>query len=387
LLKFDISNNNIGAEGGNALAAVLKDNQVITDLNFTSNHLGANSDMSGVIAIAAVIGGMGGLTSLHLANNELGQIVLAAGWRSKYDVAGYPPWVGPDGQEQQEKPGKPEGAIAFSDAIRIHEMGALRSLHVGLNQIPEKEMMEIMDIVASKESIEMFCEVPFKDKTLSELDVSRKNLGTEGALVVAKYLHDNEALTRLSMSKNKLGTKEAGQALGNMLKANSILTELDVSNNTEYDGSIKYDGSGFAQGVSKGLTDNRALTKFNISKCELMAEGGKALAAGLKGNQVITELNISNNDLLCWKSGAENADTSGIIAIADAIPDMRALTSLNLSSNHVEVQGAKAVAEAIKVTVRLKKIPFACRSDVSFNCWCLPISTGQCGVVDTYLWW
>ena len=40
----------------------------------------------------------------------------------------------------------------------------------------------------------------------------------------------------------------------------------------------------------------------------------------------------------------------GIIAIANAIPDMRALTSLNLSSNNLKVEGAEIVAEAIKVT-------------------------------------
>jgi hypothetical protein len=117
---------------------------------------------------------------------------------------------------------------------------------------------------------------------------------------------------------------------------------------TEADFSNKHLGVGGAIIISAWISqkDNRALTKFNISKCELMAEGGKALAAGLKGNQVITELNISNNDLLCWKS-CENADTSGIIAIADAIPDMRALTSLNLASNIFGVEGAKIIAAVL----------------------------------------
>jgi hypothetical protein len=40
----------------------------------------------------------------------------------------------------------------------------------------------------------------------------------------------------------------------------------------------------------------------------------------------------------------------GIIALANAIPDMGALTSLNLSSNNLKAEGAKLVAEAIKVT-------------------------------------
>jgi hypothetical protein len=40
----------------------------------------------------------------------------------------------------------------------------------------------------------------------------------------------------------------------------------------------------------------------------------------------------------------------GVIAIANAIPNMGALTSLNLSSNRLEDEGAKSIAEAIKVT-------------------------------------
>ena len=68
------------------------------------------------------------------------------------------------------------------------------------------------------------------------------------------------------------------------------------------------------------LSDNRAMTKFDISSNDIRAEGGKALAAGLKGNQMITELNISSNGL--GQIAPYQDDTSGVIAIADAIKDM-----------------------------------------------------------------
>jgi hypothetical protein len=57
---------------------------------------------------------------------------------------------------------------------------------------------------------------------------------------------------------------------------------------------------------------------------------------------VITELNISSNYLGCDSN--LDADTSGITAIANAIPDMRALTSLNLAVNGLGVEGAKIIA-------------------------------------------
>jgi hypothetical protein len=55
-------------------------------------------------------------------------------------------------------------------------------------------------------------------------------------------------------------------------------------------------------------------------------------------------------------------EAEGIIAIANAMPDMRAMTSLNLSSNYLEPEGAKIVAKAIKVkcTTAVILVPYLC---------------------------
>ena len=89
----------------------------------------------------------------------------------------------------------------------------------------------------------------------------------------------------------------------------------------------------------------------------LCAAGGKALAEALSGNKVMTELDISSNYLgeATW-GGA--ADMSGVIAICNAIPTMRALTNLNMSNNALggyyskgkwisDITGIKALAAAI----------------------------------------
>ena len=71
----------------------------------------------------------------------------------------------------------------------------MTSLHVGMNFIPEKEMKEIITIAMCMDSMKILCEVPIKDKALTMLDISGKNLGMEGALAVAEYLRDNGAMT------------------------------------------------------------------------------------------------------------------------------------------------------------------------------------------------
>ena len=116
---------------------------------------------------------------------------------------------------------------------------------------------------------------------------------------------------------------------------------------------------------------------LSLKSNDLGADGGKALAEGLKGNNVITELNIADNDLADY-----GRDMSGVIILADVIKDMGAMTSLNLASNRLGAEGAKIVAEAIKVTKctpAIILVPFSCPSDFSINCCCLLLSAGYEG--------
>jgi hypothetical protein len=117
-----------------------------------------------------------------------------------------------------------EGAIML--APEIVDNGAMTSLDVGMNNIPEKEMKEIMAIAASMESMKMLCKVPFKDKTITKLDVSGKNLGTEGALVVAEYLRDNGAMTSLNLASNHIchyGNMDGIKAISSAIKVLAII--------------------------------------------------------------------------------------------------------------------------------------------------------------------
>ena len=77
MTKFDISSNDIRAEGGKALAEGLKGNQMTKELNFSGNNLGYNSNLgtgtSGIITIADDIPGMGALSIANVMGNRIGQ--------------------------------------------------------------------------------------------------------------------------------------------------------------------------------------------------------------------------------------------------------------------------------------------------------------------------
>jgi hypothetical protein len=173
---------------------------------------------------------------------------------------------------------------------------------------------------------------------------------------------------KLSLANNRFATrsnaKEAGAALGEMLKKNSVLTELDLSANAPLNLDVGTDGPAFAQEMSKGMADNGALMKLDFSRNILLAEGGKALAEGLQGNLVITELNIASNDLTITatpsgtrktrKTRSDDFDSSGIDALADVIPGMRAMIKLDARNNSIDGRCKDALQSAVGSTYVFK---------------------------------
>jgi hypothetical protein len=142
----------------------------------------------------------------------------------------------------------------------------MTSLHVGQNHIPAKEMGKIMTIAMRMDNMKILCEVPIKDKTLTELDVSGKNLGTEGALVVAGYLDGNGAISSVNLLKNDIGPDQA-EALVSMLTEHPTLNSLcgNKGNETELDMSGKMRGTEDAIMLAAEVVDNGAISKFTFS--------------------------------------------------------------------------------------------------------------------------
>jgi hypothetical protein len=147
----------------------------------------------------------------------------------------------------------------------------------------------------------------------------------------------------------------------------------------------------------------------------LISIGPAAIANAIKDMRAMTSLNISSNNIgklvppegwsnqysdgsgewshtdgrkqRGWPAGSK---PQGVIALADGIKNMGAMTSLNLASNGLGAEGAKIVAEAIKVTMCAPAIilaSFSCPSDFSINCCCLPLSAGYGGTIEVYFWW
>jgi hypothetical protein len=106
-----------------------------------------------------------------------------------------------------------------------------------------------------------------------------------GIIVVANAIKDMGALSVLSLKMNGLGTKEAGMVLGGMLKVNSVLKELDLSDNRPFIGD---DPVGFAQGLAAGIKDNGAMSSLNLTHNRLGAKGATNITTAVEVRTIYT---------------------------------------------------------------------------------------------------
>ena len=117
-------------------------------------------------------------------------------------------------------------------------------------------------------------------------------------------------------------------------------------------------GVGGAIIISAWIThkDEGAMTVLNVNKNNLWAPGLKHLAEALAHNQTLTELDISENSAT-ESASVSSGDMSGIIALANAIPDMGALSVLSLKKNSLGQEndrgGMQALSDMLKVNTVL----------------------------------
>jgi Ran GTPase-activating protein (RanGAP) involved in mRNA processing and transport len=227
----------------------------------------------------------------------------------------------------------------------------LTSLHVGKNNIPKKEAREIMGIAMHMDSMKVLCEVPFKDKTLTELDVSGKNLGTEGALVVAEYLNGNRVLTKFDISSNDLYAG-GGRALALGLKDNQVIRELNIADNNLTNGG--YDMSGVVALVD-AVKDMGVLTSLDVSSNSMAnVEAAKALGSLLKGNTVLQKLNISDNTATgCSWQNSIGGGVQLAKVISEGLVGNGAISSINLLKNQIPVEQAQKFVKIMQANENL----------------------------------
>jgi Ran GTPase-activating protein (RanGAP) involved in mRNA processing and transport len=230
--------------------------KTLTELDVSGLSLGSE----GALVVAEYLRDNGAMTSINLANNNIGTIVMSDGWKYDHDTNEY--WKNVDGTEQVSKYLPeccgPLGVIAVANAIK--DMRALSVANVMGNSIGKEQLAKLQEIMRSKPNLVSLCGIA-DDAT--EADLSGHGMDADDAAILASELLDKGALLTLILSKNGIIQREVGTVLAGMLKANTVLTTLDISDCADY--TAGPDGAGFAQELAVGIKDNWALTKLDIS--------------------------------------------------------------------------------------------------------------------------
>ncbi|XP_016414052.1 uncharacterized protein LOC107744761 [Sinocyclocheilus rhinocerous] len=125
---------------------------------------------------------------------------------------------------------------------------------------------------------------------LRELNLSERELGGTRVNQIAALLQDKHCkLDTIHLRKCGL-TEESCSVLATVLRSNSSLKELDMSNNNLQDSGVKK--------LQNGLEDtNCTLQKLRLNKCNLTDKSCSALATVLGSDTNLKELNLNNNNL------------------------------------------------------------------------------------------
>jgi hypothetical protein len=195
----------------------------------------------------------------------------------------------------------------------------------------------------------------------------------EGIIAIANAIPDMGALSKLifggDYDSNK-GTRPEPATL------EVGMTEANFSN--------KNLGAGGAFIISAWIThkDKGALFSVDVSRNYIPEDKIQELDQHVRRNRLRPVLEDAKKTLTELDLKGRFLDAKDAIVLAEYIKDNGAMTSLNLASNMLYAEGAKIVAEAIKVTKctpAIILVSFSCPSDFSINCCCLLLSAGYGG--------
>ena len=238
LITLDISNNNIGSEAADDVAAILSHNSKLQQLYLGGNKL----ETSGTIKIAR---------ALHSTSSLLHST----------------------------------SSLLHSTSSLLHSTSSLLTLDISNNSTGSEATSDITDVLSHNTKLQKF-------------DINKNNLETAGTIKIAKVLQDISTLMELSISNNNnIGRDDIATVLRHNIKLKQFyiwkndfglagvvkalqniltLTETDISSNI-----IDNETAGY---ISVVLSLNTKLQKFDMVGYNMETDSAIKIAVALQSN-------------------------------------------------------------------------------------------------------
>ena len=262
LQELNLSHNKISIKGAAKIAEVIAVNAILIKLDISSCNI--CGDKIGVIGDCLKINAT--LQELNMSHNcisdqgikKIAEVICINATLQKVDISncGIPD----------------DGAVVISESYKNNE--TLQEL-----------------IISWKND-----EVAFNTAKPS-LDLSSKEIGNTGALIVSNLLYNNQKIQNINLSKNNLNDSGA-LAICKCLRSNITLKKLNLSYNTITKNGIEV--------LFNALWFNRTLRKLNLTSNYICDDGAVIIGAYLKEQSTLKKLYIScfshNGRRTVWKA-------------------------------------------------------------------------------------
>ena len=370
LQEFDLSHK-YGSFSVNKIVEILKVNRTLVKLNISYHHL--SSDAALTLSDSLIHNNT--LQELCIANTKINNcdfMMILNALRlnttlAKLDVS-------------HNSCMHPDNAIGISSYLQNNV--TLKELNLGSNSIATHHVEEIMKALSVNTALQklVMSDNPIYDagaiaiskclqcnNSLKILCISYCHIRSIGAIKIAEALKINTALQKLDISLNQavvddslvefsaflkdnytlkklnISTLSVTSAAGGVLQAviqNCMrLEQLDLSHHTFNDKTVA--------ALCECIKRKDTITNFIISDCSITNKGIKKMVESfIFFNYLLKKLNISSNNLC----------DDGAKAIADYISKNSTLCELNLSCNKIGMVGSTKLAEALKGNKALKKL-------------------------------
>jgi Ran GTPase-activating protein (RanGAP) involved in mRNA processing and transport len=180
----------------------------------------------------------------------------------------------------------------FNPEFEVYEPGEYQFKHSD-GRFQEEEPPDLPQVNVA--GISVLANAVKMNQGLLKIDVSHDFLLGEGITLLAEGVTVHPTLTTLVLADTQMLDEHSGEVLSAMLVANSVLTHLDLSDNTNNQ-TTKASACSFLQALCVGLHANRTISTLRLAGNSLgTKKAGKLIAGVLTDNDTLTSLDVSGN--------------------------------------------------------------------------------------------
>ncbi|CAE7832700.1 NLRC3 [Symbiodinium sp. KB8] len=336
--SIDISAHNMGDEEAKVIAAALKTNQSIKHIDLSHNSIG----LTGGEALAAALQVNTSITSMNMWMNPKAAGAVAAALERNKSVASI------DVRQ----------ADMAAEGCNAHDFNGINCCYEHLSDQDVQALAEVLkvnrstafinlqQVQMSREGAKAVAAALQTNEFVRDVDLRYNQIHDEGVKALAEALKVNKSVAFINLQGVQMGPQGAkAVAVAAALQSNKVIKKIILCHNP-----IRDEGT---EALAEALKVNESVTSIDFS-AKITDDGARALAEVLRVNKSLVHMDmsqcaqdpydsLSRINMMSNKMGSEGAK-----AFAALLKTNPSVTEINLACNHIDDEGAEALAEGLR---------------------------------------